>query len=71
MPHTWKAQGRKENPSAEGGKELAWMRVKEGMGGGGVPCEALRDPYALMTQASDTNYCYWLRNRPKWCNREL
>lgn len=31
-----------------------------------MPCDAFRDPYALLTQANDTNYCNWGRNRPKW-----
>lgn len=29
LPHTWMAQGGKENPSAQGEKGRAWMRVKE------------------------------------------
>lgn len=32
----------------------------------GMSCEALRDPYALMAQASDTNCCIWLRSRLNW-----
>lgn len=42
------------------------MGLGEGKGGGRTPYDALRDPYALLTQANDTNDCDWFRNRPKW-----
>lgn len=31
-----------------------------------MPYDALRDPYALLTQANDTNDSDWFTNRPKW-----
>lgn len=37
------------------------MRVREK---GRMPCDALRHPYALLSQANDTNDCDWFRNRP-------
>lgn len=38
----------------------------EGKEGGRMPCDALRDPYALLTKANDTNDCDWFRNGPNW-----
>ncbi len=47
-------------------RAAAWegrMDLREGKEGGRMPHDALRDPYALLTQASDTNDCDWSRKK--------
>lgn len=70
LPHTWEARGDGREPvgsrSSADGLERGRMGLVEGKGGRRMPYDAFRDPYALLTQANDTNDYDWLRNWSKW-----
>ena len=70
LPHTWEARGGGDGRTRQPLELYRWSAEREKMGlveGGeerGCPMMPSGIPYALLTQANDTNDADWFRNRP-------